>query len=99
MDTDEGSPTPISGWQLGPSGVGSLGVFHRIRHVSGFEVTHFPDGGGHVSCSRPEPCPEWHRDVMNHLKSGVPYPNDGPRNVCGDILGFLNWVEDHQPST
>lgn len=86
-----------STWTLGETGHGSWGPFHRICHTSGFWVTHFPAGQGLVVCHRPEPCPEWHRQVMAHLKTDEPYTNTGIANVCGDILGFLNWVESHLP--
>lgn len=91
-------------WTLGESGNGSWGPFHRIWHTSGFSVTHFPTGQGLVVCHRPEHCPEWHRTIMAALKTDQPYTvasasSASSANVCGDILGFLKWVESHQPET
>lgn len=93
-------PTNAEAWQVLPGlcGEGSWGPFRAIEHASGFRVMHFP-ASSLIVCNRPEPAPQWHYRVMDSLKTDEPYTRaaDNTGNICHDVLGFLLWVEGHQP--
>lgn len=81
-------------WVPGISGAGSIGPFQEYRHESGLTVYFFIPLG-EVVVYRPEPCPEWHRKIMDSLKEGEPFSlgEKSGGNFVGGVAIFLQWTE------